>query len=561
MKAIPASSLALLAAGSLLIHGCAPLLSRVDAVPADAEISIDGHYAGTGATTLPARSLNGYGPARSYRIKLEAPAFKTYEATISSRPEAAMYVGGAASLGAAAYFMAEYLRTGRQEQSFNDEINLAGSMVFAALTYFLTFQNHRFEPAYQFNLASRQVSHPPEPEVAAPISSDPRLKDVVALYEQIRTRYVRKADMQVAEKSSILALFDGSSKQAEPYLERVDPQQPLAAYRQAYLEVSKTQSADTMNRKALQGMLNSLNEPHAAYLPAMPAGNDEAGLGISLAEKNGQLVIVQVLAGSPSEEAGLRQGDRIVAVNGKPLADMSLVERLGWLRGPTDSSVTLSVRRSGKVFTLSAPRSEKRYAPFEAKAVPPGIGYLRLNWLVASLYSRDLEQTLEIGNRTRGLILDLRGTQGGTLTDVKAIGQMILDKGLVARTAGRQPETISVSGKPALAARVPLVVLIDGGTRGAAEVLAGSLQESGRAKLLGETSFGNAYYHAMVPLANGDQIQLPALESLTGAGQRIQGKGLQPEILVAAERTLDAAKDLLINGLSPAEVRRKYELH
>ncbi len=558
MKAIAARHLALLTAGTLLLHGCAPLLSRVDSVPADAEISVNGHYAGTGTTTLPDRTLNGYGPARSFQVKLEAPSFKTYEATISSRPEPAMYAGAAASLGGAAYFIAQYLRTGRQDGSFNDEINLAGATLFAALTYFLTFHNQRLEPTYQFDMASRQVTHPPQPEIAGPIKGDPGLKDIVTLYEQIQTLYDRKADMAAVEKGAIRALFDGSGRQAEPYLNRVDSKQPLAAFRQAYQEVAKTQSSESMSLKAVHGMLDALKEPTATYLPARPPEDHAGRLGLSLAMKGDQLIAVQVLTGSPAEESGIRRGDRILAVNGKSVAAMPPDERPDWTDGPVGSKVTMAIRRNGKTLTLTAPHSEKRYAALEAMAIPPGIGYLRLNWLVSSFYAMDLERSLEIVNRGRGLILDLRGTQGGSLYDVKVVGSMLLKKGNVARNAGRMPEALAVSGKPALAEHVPMVLLVDAGTRGPAEVLAGSLQEAGRARVLGEPSFGDTRFHAMIPLANGDRVQLPMHEGLTGAGRRIHGMGLQPDILVAGDRSLDAAKDLLIYGLSAEEVRSKY---
>lgn len=489
MKAVPVRSLAMLAAGSLLLNGCAPLLSRVETVPANAEISIDGRYAGTGATSLPDRSLNGYGPARAYRVTLEAPSLKTYEATISSRPEPAMYAGAAASLGGAAYFFTQYLRTGKQDNSFEDEINLAGSLAFAALTYLLTFQNHRFEPTYQFDLASRHVTHPSVPGISAPVKADARLQDVVRVYEQIRARYVQKADLRAAEAEAIRALFDGAPMPARPYVERIDPNQPLAAFGQAYLEAARTQPPDVLSLKAMKGMIESLDDSQAAYLPA-PALENQA---------------------------------------------------------------------DGKSHTHAAQGQDTIAPPFEATALPPGIGHLRLTWLESSLYAKDLERSLEIVSRARGLILDLRGAEGGSPYDVKTIGSMLLDKGPVARLAGAMSDVIPASGKPALSARVPMVVLIDRGTHGAAEVLAGSLQEAGRATLLGEPSFGDTRLLTTIRLANGDRIQLPSLETLTGAGRRIHGTGLTPDIVVTGERTLDAARDLLVNGLTSAEVRRKYE--
>lgn len=297
---------------------------------------------------------------------------------------------------------------------------------------------------------------------------------------------------------------------------------------------------------AIRGMLATL-DPHSSFLtPEMyQAMKDDThgefgGLGIEITIKDGLLVVVSPIEDTPAYNAGIKAGDQIVKIGDKSTKDMEIMQAVRLLRGPKGEAVTITIWRDGfaapKTFTIV--RDIIRLDSVKSKLLPQGYGYVRLSQFQVRTGS-DLKQQLAAlkkanGGKIKGLILDLRNNPGGLLDQAVAVCDLFLSDGLIVYTEGREPGSQMEFRAQAEGTEpdYPMVVLINGGSASAAEIVAGALQDQGRAVLLGEQSFGKGSVQSIIPMGDESGLRLTTARYFTPAGTSIQARGITPDIVV-----------------------------
>lgn len=295
---------------------------------------------------------------------------------------------------------------------------------------------------------------------------------------------------------------------------------------------------------AIRGMLETL-DPHSAFMPPevyremqVETQGSFGGLGIEITVRDRQLTVVAPIEGTPADRAGILAGDRIVKINGEPTKDMTLFEAVRKLRGPRGSQVTITIMREGfteaKDFAIT--RETIEVHSVRSFELGDGIGYIRMVSFQEKT-ARDLEQTLEQFQTggVKAMVLDLRNNPGGLLSQAVQVADLFLQKGqLIVYTEGRarnQDLRFSAEHTKSLP-QVPLVVLVNGGSASASEIVAGALQDHRRAVILGTTTFGKGSVQTVIPLNDGSGLRLTTAKYFTPRGETIQGKGITPDIQV-----------------------------
>jgi len=299
----------------------------------------------------------------------------------------------------------------------------------------------------------------------------------------------------------------------------------------------------TLMRAAIRGLLTDL-DPHSAYLDAEQTrslteqtSGAYDGLGIEVVQQpDRSLLVIAPIDDTPAARAGILPGDLIVAIDGKPIDAGNVEEAVDSMRGAPGSAIELTILRESapEPLTLSLVRETIRVASVRVRALEPGYGYLRISHFQADTAAdvrRKLGTLLENG-ALRGLVLDLRSNPGGLLHSAVDTADVFLGPGVVVSTRGRMPFAVSElrSAEGDLLADAPIVVLIDGGTASAAEVLAAALRDQRRALLLGSRSFGKGSVQTVLPLDNGDAIKLTTARYYTPSGGSIQAAGITPDV-------------------------------
>jgi carboxyl-terminal processing protease len=317
---------------------------------------------------------------------------------------------------------------------------------------------------------------------------------------------------------------------------------------------------------AIAGMLSGL-DPRSAYISeaayrAMqtPANDDEASLGLAVTIDNGQLKVITPQDGSPAALAGIEPGDLIYAIDRDPTYDLTLGEAEQKLRGPPGSKVELSLRRGNRQpIQVAVKRERYKLRAVTARLEGENIGYLRVAGFdagtPAALTSAVQDLRQGAGNKLIGFILDLRNNPGGSFDAAVAVADAFIDKGDIVVVKGRKPASLRrISATPGdIAQGVPIVALINGGTAREAELVAAGLQDNRRAVLLGTKTFGENSIESLIPLQGNGAIRLTTARFLTPSGQRIQGKGLTPDLTVMPVKL---AKLPQVVRLHEADLRR-----
>lgn len=343
----------------------------------------------------------------------------------------------------------------------------------------------------------------------------------------------------------------------------------LEKIRAAYVEPIDD---ETLFRLAIQGMANGL-DPYSAYLDAaqheqlrIDALGRYEGLGIEVAPLEDGFTIVAPLDGGPAKRAGLQAGDRLLRANGAVLdsVDVATLDRI--LKGPVGGHVTLTVQRGEqRPFDVTLTREVINIPSVRAERLQDGLVYLRIAHFSdgsARDVARVLTRTGVVDQKARGLILDLRDNAGGVVEGAIAIADEFLDRGVIVSTQGRLPVHTKVfeASLDDLAAGTPMIVLVNHGTASAAEILAGALQDNGRAVLLGQRTFGKGVMQALVPLEGGGALKITTAYYRTPAGRTIQGSGIAPDLEAkVAEASKNPREDQLVQRaaalLTAGEVR------
>lgn len=309
------------------------------------------------------------------------------------------------------------------------------------------------------------------------------------------------------------------------------------AIKEAYVDPVEDRE---LMQSAIQGLLLDL-DPHSAYLDRDQSESfDEAtsgaydGVGVELQQQGDTLKVIAPIDGGPAERAGILAGDAIVAIDGKPIAQ---VEGMKPLRGPSGSKVVVTLVREGraKPFDVTLQREKIKLASVRSRMLEPGYGYVRIGSFQADT-GADFQQQLDrlqaqAGGPLRGLVLDLRSNPGGLLTAAVQVADDLLDRGGIVSTRGRIPiSDTRFDASPGDRLRgAPVVVLVDAGSASASEVLAGALRDNGRARIVGSRTFGKGSVQTVLPLDNGDSVKLTTARYYTPSGRSIQASGIVPD--------------------------------
>jgi len=296
---------------------------------------------------------------------------------------------------------------------------------------------------------------------------------------------------------------------------------------------------------AIRGMVSSL-DPYSAYLDGdeydevkISSSGQYSGVGIEVSMEDEEVVVVSPLEGSPAAQAGIRSGDIIATIDGVPVNTTSLADTIGRMRGKEGTSVRIGVLREGSPeplqFTLKRSRVELRSV--KAELLEPGMGYVRISQF-SETTGDDLDAALkDLRKRNgaaplKGLVLDLRNNPGGVLEAAVSVSDTFLESGVIVTAKGRTPESkFEMDATPGDALNgAPIVVLVNGGSASAAEIVAGALKDNHRAKLMGRTTFGKGSVQTVIPLPGDRAVKLTTSLYYTPSGISINHRGIAPDI-------------------------------
>lgn len=297
---------------------------------------------------------------------------------------------------------------------------------------------------------------------------------------------------------------------------------------------------------AINGMIKSL-DPHSSFMTPelykeleVETQGRFGGIGIEITILKDVLTVVSPIEDTPAFKAGVKSGDQIIKIDGKSTKDITIMEAVKTLRGPKDTKVTITIMRENMVQPkdIILTRAVIQVKSVKAKTFDDHIGYIR----IASFHERtaqDLRKALtEVTEKTKpmkGLVLDLRNDPGGLLNQAIEVSDMFLKSGVIVSTRGRTKnmETKTMArdnGNKEIT--VPMVILVNEGTASAAEIVAGALQDNGRALVVGAQTFGKASVQTVIPLEDGSALKLTTARYYTPNGRSIQAEGIRPDIMV-----------------------------
>jgi carboxyl-terminal processing protease len=299
---------------------------------------------------------------------------------------------------------------------------------------------------------------------------------------------------------------------------------------------------------AIQGMLSGL-DPHSVYLTRdafsdlqTSTTGEFSGLGLEVGMDNGFLKVIAPIDGSPAAEAGMQPGDVILKLDDVVIKGMSINEAVEKMRGPKGSSITLSIGRPGESqpFDLTLVRDVIRVASVRERWLEPGYAYLRISQFqqqTGADVSAALDRLLDEGP-LKGLVLDLRNNPGGVLGASVDVAGLFMDGGTVVYTEGRLDNAGRSYDAAATdrTAGAPLVVLINGGSASASEIVAGALQDHSRAVIMGTQSFGKGSVQTVLPISDERAVKLTTARYFTPNGRSIQAEGISPDVIVDRAR-------------------------
>jgi len=293
---------------------------------------------------------------------------------------------------------------------------------------------------------------------------------------------------------------------------------------------------------AIKGMVQNL-DPHSSFMTKeehqelmLETKGSFTGIGVEITVKDDILTVVSPIEGTPAYNAGMKAGDQIIRIEDAKTKDMSLLEAVKKIRGPKGTKVNLTIMRPGedKPLEFSITRGVIPLISVRHHFLTPEICYLRISNF-QSKTSHDLSSALEDLEGTHdinGLVLDLRNNPGGLLSQAIEVSDLFLDSGLIVSTKGRvSSQDITASAhKNRVSRKYPIIVLINGGTASAAEIVAGALQDNKRGLVLGTRSFGKGSVQTILPLSDGSGLRLTTARYYTPSGKSIQLKGITPDI-------------------------------
>lgn len=328
------------------------------------------------------------------------------------------------------------------------------------------------------------------------------------------------------------------------------PLDDLRTFADAFDRIKKAYVEDvddkTLLENAIEGMLSKL-DPHSAFLKPeayrdlrINTTGEFGGLGIEVGMENGYIKVISPIDDTPAAKAGVMAGDLIIKLGDKQVKGMSLNQAIKAMRGKigTDLKLTIVRENADKPIEIVVTRAVIQVQSVKRKILSPGIGYIRLSQFQINT-GKDMEKALtklveENKSPLTGLVLDLRNNPGGVLQAAVDVSDLFLNKGLVVFTKGRIDDAeMKFSATPGdKLDSMPVVVLINGGSASASEIVAGALQDHKRAVIMGTTSFGKGSVQTVLPLNNSRALKITTARYYTPKGRSIQAQGIKPDITV-----------------------------
>ncbi|MFZ1539097.1 MAG: S41 family peptidase [Chromatiaceae bacterium] len=373
-----------------------------------------------------------------------------------------------------------------------------------------------------------------------------------------------------------------SKDNAEPQL----PLEDLNTFAEVFGRI-KSDYVDAVEDRALlkgaiRGMLAWL-DPHSAYLDGeeyrelqVGTSGEFGGLGIEVGLEDGFIKVISPIDDTPAQRAGLQAGDLIVRIDNRPVKGMNLEDAVNLMRGKAGTAIELTILRAGtdQPFKVELIRDVIHVQSVKSRLLAPGFGYVR----ISNFQSRTTEDLLnalsslrsENDSEIKGLVLDLRNNPGGVLNSAVAVSDAFLAEGLIVYTKGRVTDSALEfkAGPDDVLAGAPLVVLVNGGSASASEIVAGALQDHKRAIIMGAQTFGKGSVQTIIPIDDTSALKLTTALYYTPSGRSIQAEGIRPDIVLergrlelndkptlASVKEADLARHLTnSNGGKPEEV-------
>lgn len=323
---------------------------------------------------------------------------------------------------------------------------------------------------------------------------------------------------------------------------------------------------------AIRGMLSGL-DPHSTYLDPDEYRNlqvgttgEFGGLGIEVGMEDGFVKVIAPIDDTPAQRAGMQAGDLIVRIDGKPVKGLGLSDAVKLMRGKPGTSIELTVVREGEgsPLTVTIERDIIKVVSVKSRLLEPGYGYLR----ISSFQARTTEDLLkavakmkaEAEEDLNGVVLDLRNNPGGVLNAAVGVSDAFLDEGLIVYTKGRidNSKLEFKAGPDDILDGAPLVVLVNGGSASASEIVAGALQDQGRAIIMGGKTFGKGSVQTIVPVDESTALKLTTARYYTPLGRSIQAQGIEPDIELA-RGSVELAEKAAVEPLKEADLMRHLD--
>lgn len=297
---------------------------------------------------------------------------------------------------------------------------------------------------------------------------------------------------------------------------------------------------------AIDTMLASLNDPYTKFLDPKEFAEETAsikgslkGIGIQISVKDGKLMVIAPIEGSPAEKAGIIADDEILEIDGESTKGISIDKAADKIRGEKGTTVTLNIKRGETVKKYSVVRDEIEIKAVSTKlpdgnttVIPDEIQYIRISSFISKHVAEDVSKILMSTKKKKGYIIDLRSNPGGLLTNAIFISRMLLQNSIIVSTVDRDGYKQTERAGYTTLTHAPIVVLINKGSASASEILSGALKDNGRATIVGDQSFGKGLVQEINRLPEGSGVNITIQRYLTPNGTDIHKKGITPDILV-----------------------------
>ena len=293
-------------------------------------------------------------------------------------------------------------------------------------------------------------------------------------------------------------------------------------------------------RVAIDTMLASLNDPYSRFLPKKEyeeqytsIDSHISGIGINIVNRSGESVVYSIIENTPAQKANLQPNDIIVSVNNKNVKGMDLSDVANLVRGPLGSTVTLKIKRHDKYIVKKLVRAQIEIKSIDSKVLPNNIGYIKIKSFIGSNTASEFVKALKNVDKTRGIIVDLRGNTGGLLTNAVIVANLFINNGTIVSIVSRNGEKQDITAQMNIPiVTKPTVVLVDEVSASASEILSGALKDNHKAVLVGTRTFGKGLVQQIIPLPNGTGLNITIAKYLTPNGSDINNKGIEPDIQV-----------------------------